>query len=81
MSEHEEREFRQLVYNLMLAIDSLNANISALTTAVSALPAPAVGGATEAQVQSAADAVAAQTARIVALETPPAVTPAPAPAN
>ena len=65
----------------MAALDNLNTNLAALTTAVSALPAPAVGGATEAQVQSAADAVAAQTARIVALETPPAVTPAPAPAS
>lgn len=59
----------------MAAIDNLNSNIAALTTAVNNLPAPASGGANETQVQAAADAVAVQTARIVALETPAPVTP------
>ena len=65
-----EHELEHLLRKLMAAIDNLNSNIVALTTAVSNLPAPATGGATETQVQSAADAVAAQTARIVAFETP-----------
>lgn len=54
----------------MAAIDTLNLNITALTTATTALTtavatiptAPGVPSATEAQIQSAADAVAAQTA-------------------
>ena len=51
----------------MAAIDNLNSNIAALATAVSRIPQavpPVTGGATEVQVQSAADAVAAQTAAI-----------------
>lgn len=55
----------------MAALENLNTNIAALSTAVDNL-APATGGATETQVQTAADAVAAQTARIVAFETPAA---------
>lgn len=72
----------------MAAIGNLNTNVSALTTATTALttavatiPAGTIGsgGASEAQVQSAADAVAAQTvivnaavSGIQAAVTPPA---------
>ena len=59
---------------LMAAIDTLNSNIVALTAAVTAVVSYDQTGATEAQVQSAADAVAAQTAKLVAIVTPPAPT-------
>lgn len=68
----------------MAAIDTLNSNITALTDAVNNIPqagTPVTGGATEVQVQSAADAVAAQTSAINAKLVPlpvPAPTPAPA---
>ena len=66
----------------MAAIDNLNSNIAALATAVSQIPQavpPVTGGATEAQVQSAADAVATQTAAIDAKLVPlPVVVAAPA---
>ena len=58
----------------MAAIDTLNSNIVALTAAVTAVVSYDQTGATEAQVQSAADAVAAQTAKLVAIVTPPAPT-------
>ncbi len=74
------RQFKKL----MAAIDNLNSNIAALTAAVQNIPQaqpPVTGGATEAQVQSAADAVAAQTAAIDAKLVPlPVAAPAPAPA-
>ncbi len=59
----------------MSALANLNANIQALTLAVAAAipdinPTPG-SGATEAQVQAAADAVAAQTALLTAAVAPP----------
>jgi len=58
----------------MAAFDNLTQAITDLTAAVDKLPTtPATGGATEAQVQAAADAVNVQTARIVASVTPPPV--------
>lgn len=75
----------------MAALDTLNSNILALaaattdlTAAVATIPTGtvAVGGATEAQVQTAADGVAAQTAVVTAQAaairvavTPPAPVP------
>lgn len=76
---HLSEEDKHLLHKLMSALNSLNQNITDLTAAVDRIPqvgTPPVGGATEAQVQTAADAVAVQTGRIVALTTPPA-TPAP----
>lgn len=58
----------------MAALDNLNTAIANLTTAVANIPQSTgtpVGGATEAQVQTAADAVTAQTQAINAKLTPP----------
>lgn len=55
----------------MKALDELNANIAALTTAVGNIP-QAGDTASAADVQAAADAVAAQTAAINVKLTPPA---------
>jgi hypothetical protein len=63
------------IRKFMAAIDTLNQNIVALTAAVDKIPASGTG-ATETQVQTAADAVAVQTARVVAATTP-VVTQAP----
>ncbi len=64
----------------MQSLDNLNSNIAALATAVSQIP-QAGDTATAAQVQSAADAVAVQTAAINAKLVPlPVPTSAPAPA-
>ena len=60
----------------MAALQNLTTAITNLTTAVAAIPqagAPS-GGATEAEVQTAADEVNAQTAAITAKLTPPAPT-------
>lgn len=73
--ELTEHQFK----NIMSALSNLNSNITALTLAVAAaipdITPPATGsGATEAQVQAAADAVAAQTTLLntaVAGVTPP----------
>lgn len=69
----------------MTALQNLNSNIEALTLAVAAIipdvnPTPG-SGATEAQVQAAADAVAAQTAILTAATTPPVATAAAATAT
>lgn len=67
MSGHQLKE-------IMAALDNLNQAIADLTTAVNNIPqagTPPVGGATEAQVQTAADEVNAQTAAINAKLTPP----------
>lgn len=53
----------------MAAFDNLTTAITSLTAAVDNLK-PATGGATEEQVQAAADAVNAQTVRITAFENP-----------
>lgn len=69
-----DHETKQLLHKIMAALDNLNTSIAALTTAVSNLPqagAPPAGGATEAQVQTAADQIAAQTEIIVAKSTAP----------
>lgn len=61
----------------MAALDNLTLAITNLTTAVASIPqagAPPTGGATEVQVQTAADQVNAQSAIITAKLTP-AVTP------
>ena len=62
-----------------MAIDDLNANIQALgaavTTAVQAITAPHP---TEDQIKAAADAVAANTARLAGALNPPVVVPPPA---
>jgi hypothetical protein len=75
LDEHQHRQ-------IMAAIDTLNSNITALTSVIAlALPDinPTPGtGATEAQVAAAATAVATQTALLQAAITPPTV-PAPAP--
>lgn len=58
---------------IMAAIDSLNSAITDLTTAVNNIPqagTPPTGGATEIQVQAAADQVNAQTAIINTKLTP-----------
>ena len=68
-------EFRKL----MKELDLLNANIAALATAVSQIP-QAGDTTTPAQIQSAADAVATQTAAIDAKLVPiPVAAPAPTP--
>ena len=67
------RQFKKL----MQALDNLNSNISALATAVSQIPQSG-NTASAAEVQSAADAVAVQTAAINAKLVPLPV-PAPAP--
>lgn len=61
----------------MAAIQTLTDNIAALTVAVGNIPQSGTG-ATETQVQTAADAVAVQTAAITAKLTPPVPAPAPA---
>lgn len=64
----------------MAAIDTLNANVAALTTVVGEIATEvhnlqgAATGVPEAQVQAAADAVAAQTAALQALLPAPAPT-------
>jgi len=63
---------RHELKKIMAALDNLTKAISDLTTAVSALPQAGTSGATEEQVQAAADAVNAQTAIITAKQTPPA---------
>ena len=56
----------------MAAIDNLTTAITNLTTEVALIPqVGAAGGATEVQVQAAADAVNAQTAAIAAKLLPP----------
>lgn len=58
---------------IMAALDNLNKSITDLTAAVANIPQAGTptGGATEAQVQAAADEVNAQTAIINAKLTPP----------
>src|SRR5580704_16460287 len=82
--DDETRELLRRIIRIqrenMNALQNLNANITALTLAVQAIipdvnPTPG-SGATEAQVQAAADAVAAQTAILTAATTPPVVAPA-----
>ena len=53
---------------IVAAIDTLNANITDLKTKVEAFIASKSGGASEAQVQAAADAVAAVTAEVPAAQ-------------
>lgn len=50
----------------MAALDNLNANVTELKTKIEAFIASKQGGASEAQVQAAADAVAAVTAEVPA---------------
>ena len=53
---------------ILSAIDNLNANIASLKTDVEAFIANKQGGASEAQVQAAADAVAALDAEVKAAQ-------------
>lgn len=53
---------------IMAALDTLNANIATLKTDFEAYAAGKQGGATEAQVQAAADAVAAVDAEVKAAQ-------------
>lgn len=76
------RELERIAEHMASAIDNLNTAVTDLTTEVDAdiaffgVPHP-----TDAQIQSAADAVVAQTARLTAARTAASGAPTPAPAT
>jgi hypothetical protein len=77
LNKHEAKK-------LMTAIDNLTAAIGSLTTAIDTFTPGTASGATDAQIQAAADAVTVQTNRIIQLTQPsgpPATTTPPAPAT